>query len=1115
MISLRTLNFKVFVSLEIVDFLKPFIYKLLLVVKSFVLLIKTFVSKQSLTNLNICETNLNKNNMNFNLHFHWRNKISLFALFCLMSIGVSHAQSQSISGSVTTDGQPLPGVTVVVKGTSVGAVTDFDGGYFIKASANDVLVFSYVGYETKQVTVGNDTTIDVALAEDVATLDEVVVVGYGTQKRRNVQGAIESVKAETIEKIGTSDLASALQGQIAGVNVTASSGQPGANAVILIRGINSVFGSNEPLYVVDGIVQQDNPQLSPNEIETIDVIKDAASAAVYGTRGSNGVILITTKRGKVGKMSVTLNSYYGQQKIVSGVPLLDTEGILYVDNRRSNNINPDAFWDNTFSSLELNPYGLTNNTDITDIVQNDYAPIQNHNINVSGGKEGLIFNLNANYFDQEGTIINSGMERFNIRANTTYEKGIFKLTTGINLITDKQQLAPYNLLLRAYSYRPYNSNVSTNPGDVTNIGASPDNNDAVNLGQFAKILKQTNYRENDDYNFNIRGDFKIFDGFTFTSRANFGRRNTLQTIIDPFFQILTDDGEQVIVNPRSGTRVSNRRRKTFLFENYFTYDKFFGNHHVTATGLFSAEEATTTYFQADGRDFLNDVVTNLGGTTADSNVDGNEFSNSLVGIMGRLQYDYKGKYLVSALIRMDASSRFPEKNRYVPLPSASAAWIVSEENSWKNIMGDTFNFLKFRFSYGTVGNQFLGDYVFQPTIAIDRDAIFGSGKNESLSLGQIQDAFANTDVKWERKVETNFGVEMGFFNNKLSVTTDIYEGTREDMLFNVLIPPSVGSQAGNVTLNIGDMRNYGYELGANYRHVAGDFNMNIGATYSQNNNLITSMSATNTFQLLNSEIAPGLGGGSNNDPTTAIREGYEAGAFFLYETEGLVTNDDELVEYRNRFDQAQNAQLGALRFVDQLTEDTDGDGIADAGNGSLGVEDRVYKGSGAPEYEIGFNMNFGYKGFDLSMQWYGAFGGEIMNGSKSYALRAGTHRDLLNAWSAQNPTATIPADRGRDTESYRGYSDYFLEDGTFIRLRNVQLGYTFPSKWTKNVGMSKARIYLAADNPLTFTKYTGFDPEAGAFDQFNQNSNGINRRGIDSGNYPIVSQMRVGVQINF
>jgi len=1047
--------------------------------------------------------------MKFNLLINLKHKAWFLVFVAMTSFGLIQAQTVTIKGNVTGDGGPLPGVTVIIKGSSSGVVSDFDGNYEIKANPGDVLQFSFIGFVTKDVTVGSDTTINVTLKSDVSSLDEVVVIGYGTQKREEVQGAIVSVKAETITKSNTSDVASALQGQVAGVNVTASTGQPGANAVILIRGINSVFGSNEPLFVVDGIVQQDNPQLSPNEIESINVIKDAASAAVYGTRGSNGVILITTKQGKAGKMRVEVNSKYGVQKITSGVPLLNTEEIIKVEFARANNIDEDAQFDNTFNSLELNPFGLTNNSDITDIIENDYAPIQEHNLNISGGTKGLLFNLSGNFFSQEGSVVNSGLDRFNIRANTTYEKGRVKLTTSIGLRTDKQQLAPFNILLRAYGYKPYLADVDLNPGDITNIGVSPDNNDAQALGRFARTLKRSDFRETDDFIFTAQADIKLFDGLTFTSRGNFSRRNVLRTTLDPFFQILTDDGLPVIVPPRSGVRVGQARRNTFLFENYLTYNKYFGSHHITGTALYSAEEATNNNFFADGRDFLNDVVTNLGGTTDGFSVGGSENSNSLIGIMARAQYDYKGKYFLSGVVRFDASSRFPEQNRYVPLPSFSAAWIVSKEGFWES-MGSTFNFLKLRYSYGTVGNQNLGDYRFQPVISIDRDAIFGSGNNEALLLGQIQDSFATSDLKWERKVESNFGIDMGFFDNKLTFTTEIYDGTREDMLFGVNIPQSVGSTAGQVTLNVGDMRNYGVELGAGYNHIAkneGGLSFNVAGTYAKNENEITRMSETNKLQALNSEIAPGIGGPVNNDATTFLREGFEAGAFFLYETEGPISNEDELLEYQGRFAQSVNAQLGDQRFVDQITEDTDGDGVPDAGNGTLGIEDRVYKGSGAPEFELGLNFNASYKNFDISMQWYGSFGAEVLNGSKSFAYRSGTHRDLLNAWTPQNPTSTIPSDRGRDNINYRGFSDFWLEDGTFVRLRNIQLGYTFPTDLINKIGLNKARIFIASDNPLTLTKYSGFDPEVG--------NNGLSLRGIDRGNYPVVSQIRGGIQFNF
>ncbi|WP_303571899.1 TonB-dependent receptor [Cellulophaga sp. 3_MG-2023] len=1044
--------------------------------------------------------------MKFNLLVKSRHKAFLTILFFVIGFGLVQAQTKTVKGSVTGDGEPLLGVSVVVKGTTNGVVTDFDGNYEIKAEPNSVLIFSYIGYLAQELKVGSKTTINVAMKEDIEALKEVVVIGYGVQKKREVTGAVAQVQAEDIEKISTSDVGSALQGQIAGVNVTSSSGQPGSDAVILIRGINSVFGSNSPLYVVDGIPQDGNPQLSVAEIETIDVLKDAASAAIYGTRGSAGVILITTKSGKVGKMDIGITSYMGAQDIVSSVPLMNFEDSMYSQFVRLNNIN-GTFPNNSFTTLEQNRYDFTNNTNLMDILQNDMALIQNHNLNISGGKEGLRFNVSVNYFDQEGSLINSGLERLNVRANTTYKKGKWTFTTGIGLRTDEQEYTPWQILLDGYRYKPYQQLIDPSAPTVDDSAGAPNSNDATNLSFLMSKLKQSDVRNGDNFDARMQIDHQLLSSVKLTTRASISRTNNTRVRINPLFTAYSVEGDLIPQQVRSGVYNQSDRSTSATIDGIATFNKTYGDHHVTLVGALSAEKYTYDSFFAQKFDLFNNEVTNLNGATLDANVGtgngyGQDRTNTLIGMLGRLQYDYKGKYLISASLRRDGTSRFSEENRWIYAPSASAAWIVSDEEGWDKVFGKTFNFFKMRFSYGTTGNQSILDYSTAPTIGLGHDYVFGTGSDQVLVLGAIQEAFKNPKAKWEKKIEKNFGMEFGFFNNKLTLTSEVYDGSRTNMLFPVILPPTVGGgNNSSVILNVGDMRNYGTEWSASYKHK-GKFSWNVSANYSKNENRITRMSDSNKFSFLGgSQVAPGLPG---EDLVTALREGYEAGAFFLVETDGLVTTQAELDEYRQL---DPTANLGDLRYVDQPTVDTNNDGIADAGDGEITLDDRVYKGSGAPEYELGLNLNANYKNIDFSMNWYAAIGGEIINGSKAYAYKQGTHQDLVHQWTLSNPTSTVPADRGRDHFNYRGYTDYWLQDGSFGRLRNVTLGYTLPKKLNDKLNINKLRFYIAADNLLTITGYDGFDPEIG--------NDGLSTRGIDAGVYPISTQYRAGIEFKF
>ena len=1033
----------------------------------------------------------------------------LFVFFCFGLIG--HAQSVvKIKGTVSGDGQPLPGVSVLEKGTANGVVSDFDGNYEITAKSDGVLIFSYIGYAVQEVPVNGKATIDVVLSESLEQLEEVVLIGYGAQKKKELTGAVAQVKAESIEQISTADVGNALQGQVAGVNVTSSSGQPGDNAQILIRGINSVFGSNEPLYVVDGIPQDGNPQLSVAEIETIDVLKDAASAAIYGTRGSAGVILITTKTGKVGKMNIGVRSFYGVQEIQGNLPLLGFEDYFYTYYWTLNFRN-DTFQNNSWTTLEQNPANMTNNTSIMDLVQVDMASVQQHSVNVSGGKQGLTYNVSANYFDQRGSLLNSGLRRLNIRANTRYKKDRWTVTTGIGLRTDQQEFSPWGILLDGYRYKPFQNTLDPSETELGASAGNSTNNDATNLSYFMAKLKRTDERDGDNFNFNTQVRYEISDDMNLTARMGVGRTNYFRERIDPVFNAYDVEGVLIPPQIRSGVRNTHQRMTNQTFESIFNYNKELGYHSLKFTAVASAERYTSRSFFGEKFDLLSNDVTTLNGATLDPNVGtgngwGQDRENTLIGLLGRVQYNYKDKYFVSGSMRQDGSSRFSKENRWIYAPSASAAWVLSEENGWAENFGDTVNFFKLRASYGTTGNQGIQDYSTQPTITVGHDYVFGISSQEELVLGAIQRDFKNPLAQWEKKVEQNFGIDVGMFNNKLTVTTEVYDGSRTNMLFPVVLPPTIGTNATtgasqSVILNIGDMRNYGSEVSVNYKH-SGRFKWNVSANYSTNKNEITRMSEYNKFSFLGgSQVAPGL---PNEDLVTALKEGYPAGSFFLIETDGIVRTAEELADYQQL---VPTANLGDLRYIDQLTVDTDGDGIPDAGDGEITIDDRKYMGNGLPEYELGFTFNAEYKRFDFSMIWYAAMGGEIINGAKAYAYKQGTHQDLVHQWTPANPTSNIPSYRGRDHENMRGYTDFWLQDGSFARLKNITLGYSLPRSFTNKLKINRLRLYLSADNLLTITDYDGFDPEIGG--------DGLNSRGIDQGTYPISTQYRAGLLLNF
>ncbi|WP_066631392.1 SusC/RagA family TonB-linked outer membrane protein [Labilibacter marinus] len=1029
----------------------------------------------------------------------------------LFSMG-AFAQQFNVNGTVTAveDGLPIPGVSVVVKGTAIGTITDMDGKYHIKAERGNVLVFSFIGMQSTEVKVTGKVH-NLNMKGDLVSLDEVVAIGYGVQKKKELTGAVVQVKNEDLAKTTTSDIGAALQGQIAGVSVTSNSGQPGSEAGILIRGFSSIMeGNNQPLYVVDGIPYDGDPKLSISEIETMDVLKDAASASIYGTRGAAGVILITTKQGKAGMMTVSVDSEYGLQHITSGVDLLSASETVYVDLIRSEQGITD---DKTLASLEhnisRNRDQFSNNTNLENTIQNDWASIQNHSINISGGKEGLKHNFTMNYYNQEGVIINSKYARFNARANTIFTKGKWKINTSIGFRRDEQDYASGGILNWVYRYPAYREDINL---DDTSAQATSDddNNEANRIGSVAKQLLRTDERVGNNHFGNAQFEYSATKDLKITFRGGANYTDNTRIKIVPNFVVYNSKGELLPSTPAPSNQTISDTYSKYTGEAIVSYNKKFnGGHKLNLVATASLEETSFSYFWAkkegpvsEGIDVLDNYLLNA---TAGS--DNRDYVQTLVGSLVRAQYNYKGKYLASASVRRDGSSQFAEENRWGFFPSASVGWNVSDESFWEPIKG-VVNTFKIRASYGRTGNDRFTRYSYNAVVDPNNPYVWNSGDTESLASGSAQLRYANPLVKWETSIEENLGFDFYLFNNKLSFSADLYNSYKEDLLFDVIAPPSVGVSGGDskVVMNVGNMKNSGVELTMNYRHKKGPWEWNAGVTFTKNKNEITKTSESNPFiNIANSYYSNRA---TSDDLVSVITEGYEAGAFFVLQQKGVINTQEQLDAYKATLDPSETVRLGDLMYVDQLTVDTNGDGIADAGDGFINEDDRAYVGSGLADFEMGLNFGASYKNIDFSMQWFGSYGSEIMNGSKAYAYQSGTHKDLLYGWTPQNTSTTIPAYRGaqKNTDSYRANSDYYMEDGSYIRLRNVSLGYTLPKSMLSSVGIQFLRVYVAAQNPLTITNYSGFDPEIGG---------SISKRGLDRGDYPVTSQYRMGLQFKF
>lgn len=997
---------------------------------------------------------------------------------------ITAAFAVKVQGSVVdaNDNSPIIGATVMIEGTSIGTVTDFDGNFIIdNAPESGNIVFSYIGYKKQVHKIVADKVYKIILHPDTELLDEVVVVGYGSMRKKEVTGAVARVDNASISKMNTPDVGTALQGLVAGVNVQMSSGQPGEVANIQIRGINSINGKNQPLYVVDGIPFNGDPGLSSSEIESIDILKDAASSAIYGTRGAGGVILITTKGGKEGKTRVSVDANYGLQLITSKLFLTNTAqtmGLTALQTFIDSNIPSNEAW----TKIKENQTGFADESNMAEILEQNLQPVSNITLNVSGGSKGGTYSIIGNYYTQDGVIINSGFDRFNIRANFELKRN--KWTFGANLsskISEKTEPAA-GIYGQIYSYNPASPvfdpdmEAGTTPG--TDLG------EKQQLGNVLAKFKESNITNGRSFNGTFSIKYDILKDFSFTTRLGTGYNIMNKESVNPLFKIYDDKGEIVPnTNTRSGIFRQSVTNTQLVWENMLNYGLVVGKHDIKATAVISTERYYYDMFNVRKYDLISNELELITSTTGESVVGAGRTTSTLLGVLGRAQYSYADKYMVSASVRRDASSRFAKDNRWGWFPSVSAGWNVSEEKFFKPLQS-VISMLKIRGSYGTTGNQNFDDYQYAAAISNSLDYAFGN-KDEStdINYGSIQTAYANVDVKWETTKQLNLGLDMAFLDSRLTSTIDIYKTTKKDMLLPLQIPLSTGSTE-NVILNVGDMENKGIEFALGWHDNIKSLNYNLNLTASRNVNTITKMSGTNKRFGLGK-----LGG----EYVTFISEGEEAGAFLLYPTNGIINTEEKLVEYAKM---KPEAKMGDLMYVD-----TDG-------NGSIGEEDRVYYGSGAPEFELGFNMSLDWKGFDFSMNWYASIGNEVLNGSKYQAYKQKRHLDLLSSWTPFNPTSPIPVLTAQAShDNYLPYSDYWVEDGSYLRLNNIILGYTLPKSILKNIGLSKLRIYLAADNLCTISKYNGYNPGVG--------NDGLKQRGVDDGVYPVSAQIRGGIQLDF
>ncbi len=1012
--------------------------------------------------------------------FTFRARRLLMLVALLLVCSSVYAQNQTVEGIITdAQGETVIGATVQVKENPAAIVpSDVNGYYKIKAAGDQTLVVTFVGLEAQEIAIDGRNKIDVVMNEDLVQIDAVVAVGYGVQRKKEVTGAVNQVKADDIISTPASDFGKALQGKVSGLSVTAESGRPGDNAIVQIRGLGSINGNTQPLYIVDGIPADGFPNIPSEEIESLDVLKDGASAAIYGTRASNGVIIITTKRGKAGKVNIDFSGYYGIQNIVSEMPLMNTPQHIYIDELTAKN-----------NIMYFNPDAMDYDTNFVDQILEDNAAVQNYNVSFNGGSENVTFNVNANYYSQDGVVYKSAYDRFNTRANMTMKYGKFEALFSLGASVSNKSQEPWSIYQYAIYQPPYRPEVEFPVKDYIEVsGLNPEH-----VGYFASLLTNDDNRVENSYNASTNLKYEIIDGLTAQVNLGYNNWDYKRQAFQPSFIVYdVDKGE---VNPSSSRQkakltADNYYSNKFTGEAMLSYNKQFGNHRIGAVLAYTMEQSNYSTQSVVKENFMSNDTPSFDAASDLVSIGGNTSTHTITGKLARVQYSYDDRYMISASVRYDGSSRMAKDNRYGLFPGVSVGWNIDQEKFMED--ADWLSGLKLRASYGEVGNEGIGDYRFSSYIRPNVDYVFGTGANESLALGAIQRAYANGDIAWETNISRNIGLDASFLNGSLNFTMDFYQNDKKDMLLNVIIPASTGTNAGygnnNITTNVGNMVNKGFELSLNYqKKFANDFDLSATLNFTKNINEITNLGGMEQIAMTDSQLGSWLGW--QNVYLSYMKEGYSAASFFLIETDGVIKTQEELDEVRKYMP---TAELGDLKLVDFN------------GDNKIDDADRQYQGTAFPDFEASFMLNLGYKGFDLSTQLYASVGGKVFNGANQFAYESRRHANIYNMWTPANPTSDIP--NAGMKQNFNPRTDYFLEDGSYLRVKTITLGYNFPRRWIQGA-LTNARIYLTAENPFTFTNYTGFDPEVGG--------TSLGARGIDKGNYPITRKFMLGVQFGF
>ncbi|WP_290568260.1 SusC/RagA family TonB-linked outer membrane protein [Leeuwenhoekiella sp. UBA6783] len=994
------------------------------------------------------------------------NKIRfIYLTLLILFVGYSgYSQTMTVTGVVKDPtGLPLPGASVAVIGTTKGASTDFDGQFAIDGvSASDVLLISYVGFEEQQITVGSQTTFNITLQESAQALEDVVVVAYGSQSRTKVTGAISTVGSEAVEALPVTNAEQALQGRAPGVTVT-NAGAPGTTPNVRIRGLGT-FGNNDPLYVVDGVIVGNLSGISPSDIESYSILKDASTTALYGSLGSNGVVLVTTKKGKSGRGTLSVSAYSGFQTIYKRYNTLNTEQYLQFANEIGTTIDRPADF-------------LNNYTDFQDAIF-ESGLIQNYNVAYAGGNENGTYRFSANYQDQEGAVINSGFERLAFRANSEYKAGKFKIGETMSVAFSKTkpilESGGRSLIEHAIKVAPYlNIYNPNNLGGFQGPNSAADGQDAENPVR-VQTLSDFETR-NVSVIGNIYAEYEILDGLSFRSQVGLDFFDGLTNQFTPAYN---DDniGATHFQNFAFALRGSTRGQ-AITFDNSITYNKTFDDvHNLEVLALAERYTSKTENFSAEARNTISNDIKELG--SEQQSAGSSTFENNRLSYLARVNYDYDNRYILSASFRRDASSRFGANNRWGNFPAFSAGWNIAGEE----FMSDSeIGTLKLRGSYGITGSDRIADYRYSTTLFSD----FVYPIDGQAAIGTTPNGLANPDLKWEETSMLNVGLDFGAFNNQFTASLEYYKNRSDELLVDIQLPLSFGYSSSTFASNAGSVETQGVELALGYNDYEGDF------TWSVNLNLGTS---SNKVLNLGGSSEQFFFDGFEGERIIRAEPGEPLFHFYGLVTDGIYQNQAEVDAVFTANPEQNVVQPGDIRYIDTNND------------GTINSADRQIIGNPYPDLTYGLNFDARYKNFDFNLFINGVTGNDIYN-TNIYDLQGMTRLfnagvEVLDRWTPTNPSNSIPRYDGAPQNVVA--SDRFVEDGSFMRLKNISVGYTFEEGTIDFI--QRLRVYLSGQNLITLTNYSGLDPEV------------VSRAGevgFDRGDYPQPVSMLLGLDVSF